>query len=78
MISDSEFIAIRAFDKTLHRAVDDAQGIINQKNAQLVAHGKRITAQAQRIASLEAALVAEQRKTAALAAQLQRFMAAMH
>lgn len=75
MITDAEFVAIKCFDKTLRDNTDSAQRIINGKNAQLVAHGKRINLQAQRIASLEAALVAERRRTAQLAAQLQRLMA---
>lgn len=36
MISESEYVAIRAFDKTLGAAVDDAQRIINRKNAVIV------------------------------------------
>lgn len=78
MISDSEFVMIKGFDRTLAENTNKAQAIINRKNQLLVAADKTVTAQARRIAALEAALVAEQRKTQALAAQLQRFMSMHH
>ena len=78
MITDSEFVMIKGFDKTLARNTAHAQGIINAKNALLVNADKVVTAQRRRIAALEAALVDEQRKTKALASQLERFMAMHH
>lgn len=77
MITETEFVAIKAFDRTLFSSVDSAQRIINAKNGQLISHSRTIAVQAQRIANLEAALAGERKKTQALATQLQRFMA-MH
>lgn len=44
MISDAEFVAIRAFDRTLFTAVDSAQAIINQKNGQLINLARQLQA----------------------------------
>ncbi|MBU1336036.1 MAG: hypothetical protein KJ944_08570 [Alphaproteobacteria bacterium] len=52
MISDSEFIAIRAFDRTLFNSVDSAQRIINEKNGQLIALARQLQA-AQRELEIE-------------------------
>lgn len=73
MISDSEFVMIKAFDRTIDQRdgqIAQANAIIRRKNTLLAQHANRINA-------LEAALGAERRKTAALAEQLKRFMA-MH
>lgn len=77
MISDSEFVMIRAFDRTLRENSDEGQRIINAKNRQLVSHSRRINEQAQRIAAqadriaaLEAALLAERAKSASMLAQV--------
>jgi|GEM_PF-4008806 hypothetical protein len=52
MISDVEFVAIKAFDRTLRKAADASTAIIDRKNSQLVAHGAEIV-------RLRAALAAE-------------------
>lgn len=52
MITDSEFVAIRAFDQTLDRHANEATAIIDSKNTRLVLL-------AQRVAELEAELEAE-------------------
>lgn len=41
MITDAEFLIVRAFDRTIVRSVDDAQRIINAKNTTLVALERR-------------------------------------
>lgn len=77
MISDVEFVAIKAFDRTLRENTTAAEAIINRKNAQLVSHSRRINEQAQRInaqadriAALEAALLAERAKSTSMLAQV--------
>jgi hypothetical protein len=52
MITDSEFVAIRQFDRTLARNADSAQSIINSKNSKLVAlasHADRLQAEVDRL-----------------------------
>lgn len=52
MITETEFVAIKCFDRTLRENTDYAQRIINRKNAQLSAHSTEI-------ARLRSALAAE-------------------
>lgn len=74
MITDSEFLLIRNYDRNLREHQDSAQRVVNSKNAQIINHSRIIVAQGSRIAALEAALSAERTKTQSLMQQLQRFM----
>lgn len=74
MITESEFVMIKGFDRTLRENAKAASSTISRKNTLLTAADRIVMAQGQRIAALEAALATEQRKTKALSGQLQRFI----
>jgi len=52
MITASEFVMLKTTDRVLGRAVDDAQGIINNKNGQLIRLAAQLAA-AQRELEIE-------------------------
>lgn len=52
MISDTEFVAIQAFDRQIARDADHAQGIVNRKNHLLVSLAAQLQA-AQRELEIE-------------------------
>lgn len=63
MITESEYVAIKAFDKTLDRNTQHANGIIARKNSE-------IESAARIIAHLRAELAASQSREASLRKQI--------
>lgn len=70
MITEAEFVAIKAFDRTLDRNIDSAERIIAGKNSVLGSLTRRIEAQDTVIAALQNALAAERAKNASLMRQI--------
>jgi len=74
MVSESEFVMIRAFDKTLRHTVDADQRLVNSKNAALVRMQAAVRARDNEIAVLVAALAAERAKSAGMQRQIAAFI----